>query len=110
MHTVIHERRDDLCLRPFSLRIEFLCKFVPATFVCRTNLRDVVLQYSLVEMNNELEFKCNRSINLLVKVREYKHEAYPLNGIGDLSEKGLLRYLLLHRSESRLCKTSMRYI
>lgn len=43
LRTIVHQRRDNLSFWPFSLRIEFLCQFVPTTFVRNSNFGEVIV-------------------------------------------------------------------
>ena len=52
--TIVDERSNDFSLWPFGLRVELLGQPVPSTFVCDRDFREVVFQYSLVEVDDEL--------------------------------------------------------
>lgn len=74
--TIIHKRRNHLRLRPLRLRIIFFRKSVPPTLVRDSNLREVVVEHGLVEVDDEA-----------------------FDDVGDLGEGGLLGHLLLDGDE-----------
>ena len=51
---VVDERGDDLCFGPFGFCVEFFGETVPAGFVGECDFGEVVIQDSLVKVDDEL--------------------------------------------------------
>lgn len=74
--TIIHKRRNHLRLRPLRLRIIFFRKPIPPALVRDSDLRKVIVEHGLVEVDDEA-----------------------FDDVGDLGEGGLLGHLLLDGDE-----------
>jgi hypothetical protein len=98
--TIVHERRDDLGLRPLRFCVELLRESVPATLVRGRDLGQIIVENGLMEVNNELwaafVHKPGHS-----RGRE-RAGTHALDHIWDLRERGLLDHLLLDGEQSRL--------
>ena len=54
IRTVIHQRRNDLSFWPLRFRIELLCKPIPPALIRYCDLSEIIVQYRLVEVYDEL--------------------------------------------------------
>lgn len=88
--TIVHKRSNEFRLRPLRLRVVLFSKLVPSTFVCNGDLWEVVVEDSLVEVNDEL---LNRSGTSSQDQRDVTHS---LHRVRDLSKRILLNHMLLH--------------